>query len=134
VSKEFQVHQLQHFTPSHPNGRRVLISVMAASIVMSFQAAIAAAPSPAVKEACGAEIRSFCLRPWRLTSDSISRCVEENRSKLSPKCQAFWKTAHMCQLEMKNVCGGLFPLTIKHCLANSGDKFSETCRETLAIK
>lgn len=113
--------------------RRVLISV-AASLSMSFQVAIAAAPSPAVKETCGAEIRSFCLRPWRLTPDSISRCVEENLSKLTPICQAFWRTAQMCQLEMKSVCGGLSPLTIKHCLANSRDKFSETCRETLVVK
>jgi hypothetical protein len=116
--------------------RRLLLRtlVVVAVAFMSSQVAIAAAPSPAVKEACGAEIRSFCLRPWRLTVDSISRCVEENRSKLSPACQAFWETAHKCQLEMKDVCGGLFPLTIKRCLANSGDKFSRTCRETLGIK
>jgi hypothetical protein len=111
-----------------------LTLLMMIGIFVSSQGAIAAPPSPAIKEACGAEIRSFCLRPWRLTPDSISRCVEENRSKLSPACQAFWETARMCQLEMKNVCGGLLPLTIKSCLANSGDKFSKTCRETLNVK
>jgi hypothetical protein len=107
---------------------------MATSILMSSQAVFAAAPSPAVKKQCGAEIRSLCLQPWRLTPSSISKCVEDNRSKLSPVCQAFWETARMCQIEMKKVCGGLFPLTIKRCLANSGDQFSETCRETLDIK
>jgi hypothetical protein len=108
--------------------------VLAAIVLMSSQVAIGATPSPGVKETCGAEIRSLCLRPWRLTPDSILSCVEENRSKLSPVCQAFWETAHRCQLEMKSVCGGLSPLTIKSCLANSGSKFSETCRKTLKLK
>jgi hypothetical protein len=107
---------------------------MVIGVFMSSQIAIASAPSPAVKEACGAEIRSVCLRPWRLTPDAISQCVEENRSKLSPGCQAFWDTAQICQLEIKKICGGLFPLTIKRCLADSRDRFSGTCRETLNIK
>lgn len=111
-----------------------LTLLMAIGILASSRVVNAASLSPTVKEACGAELRSLCLRPWRLTPDAISQCVEDNRSKLSPACQAFWKTAHMCQLEMKNVCGGLFPLTIKRCLAESGAKFSETCRETLNVK
>ena len=114
--------------------RQLLAAAVATGILVSSQVAFAAAPSPAIKEQCGAEIRSFCLRPWRLTPDSISNCVEDKRSKLSPVCQAFWETARLCQLEMRNVCGGLFPLTIKRCLANSRDQFSETCRETLDIK
>lgn len=108
--------------------------ILTVSVFVSSRAILAAAPSPAVKEACGAEIRSLCLRPWRLTPDAISRCIEENRSKLSPACQAFWETARICQLEMRNVCGGLNPFTIKSCLKNSGHKFSQTCQETLNIK
>jgi hypothetical protein len=115
--------------PYLPRLTLLMIGILALS-----QVAIAAPLSPAVKEACGAELRSLCLRPWRLTPDSISSCVEENRSKLSPACQAFWETARLCQLEMKTICGGLFPLTIKRCLAHSGDKFSKACRETLNIK
>ncbi|HEY8336203.1 MAG TPA: hypothetical protein VIQ05_20625 [Tardiphaga sp.] len=107
---------------------------MAIAILASSQVVNAAPSSPAVKQACGAELRSLCLRPWRLTPDAISQCVEDNRAKLSPVCQAFWETARLCQLEMKNVCGGLFPLTIKRCLAESGAEFSATCRETLNLK
>lgn len=107
--------------------------VLIGLVAVSPQVAMAA-PSPAAKDSCGKEIRSICLRPWRLTPDAISECVEENRSRLSPACQDFWTVAHMCQLEMKQVCGGLNPLTIKSCLRNSRDKFSPTCRETLDIR
>ncbi|HXH47163.1 MAG TPA: hypothetical protein VNK51_25400 [Bradyrhizobium sp.] len=113
---------------------RRLSVVAAAAILGASQAASAGAPVPEIKEQCAAEIRSFCLRPWRLTPDAIMECAQENRAKLSPACIGFLETAQMCQLEMKNVCGGLFPLTIKRCLANSADKFSERCRETLEIK
>ncbi|WP_162901518.1 hypothetical protein [Breoghania sp. L-A4] len=106
-------------------------SISALSLFISLQAAIAAAPSAAVKEACGAEIRSVCLRPWRLTPDAISACVEENASKLSPVCQAFWVTARMCQSEMREVCGGLNPFTIKSCLKNKKHEFSQVCQDTL---
>lgn len=92
-----------------------------------------AAPSPAVKKKCGAEIRSLCLRPWRLTPNSIANCVAENRSDLSPACQSFWDTAHSCQIEMKTICGGLFPLTIRSCLTNSRTQFSELCQEVLDL-
>lgn len=105
--------------------------ISALSLFISLQAAIAAAPSAAVKETCGAEIRSICLRPWRLTPDAISACVEENAPKLSPVCQAFWVTASMCQSEMREVCGGLNPFTIKSCLKNQRHEFSQLCQDTL---
>jgi hypothetical protein len=113
---------------------RRLTLLVAMAMLVSSQVANAAALSPAVKQACGAELRSLCLRPWRLTPDAISQCVEDNRLKLSPVCQGFWETARLCQLEMKNVCGGLSPLTIKRCLAQSGAEFSATCRETMNLK
>ena len=119
------------FLPKMILARRSLL--IAAIICVSGPIAVAAAPSPAVKKACGAEMRSLCLRPWRFTPDAISICVEENRSKLSFACQEFWDAARKCQVEMKNVCGGLNPFTIKSCLANSADKFSESCRQTLGI-
>ena len=118
-------------------GRRFtwsLAFITALSVLISLQAAMAAAPSAAVKETCGAEIRSVCLRPWRLTPDAISACVEENSSKLSPVCQAFWVTASMCQSEMRDVCGGLNPFTIKSCLKNRKQAFSQVCQETLSAE
>ncbi|MBA68584.1 MAG: hypothetical protein CML30_06885 [Rhizobiales bacterium] len=117
-------------------GRRFTWSrafIAALSLFISLQAAMAAAPSAAVKETCGAEIRSVCLRPWRLTPDAISACVEENSSKLSPVCQAFWVTASMCQSEMREVCGGLNPFTIKSCLKTRKHEFSQLCQDTLNI-
>jgi hypothetical protein len=116
-------------------GRRLvqgLVVILGLTVV--FETTLAAPLSPAVKEQCGAEIRSKCLRPWRLTPDAISTCVEENKSSLSPVCQAFWVTAHMCQVEMRQVCNGLNPLTIKSCFRNSAQEFSSTCRETLGIR
>lgn len=98
---------------------------------VSSQNTMAAAPSPTVKEACGAEIRSLCLRPWRITPDAISSCVEDNRLKLSSTCQVFWATTHMCLLEMKELCGELNPLTIRRCLRNSTSLLSQTCQEML---
>ncbi|MGK6316732.1 hypothetical protein [Neorhizobium sp. DT-125] len=108
-------------------------AVLLGILLMSSQSVVAAPPSPQVKEICGAKMRSLCLRPWRLTPDAISNCMEENKSKLSPECQAFWVTAHICQQEMKQICGGLNPLTIKSCLKNSRDKFSQMCQETLKV-
>ncbi len=107
--------------------------VLSGMLGMCSQAAMANSPSPAVKEACGAEIRSLCVRPWRLSPDSISQCARQNREKLSPACQIFWDTAQMCQAEMKNICGGLNPLTIKSCLRESVHKFSKTCQDTLDL-
>jgi hypothetical protein len=116
-------------------GKRLLQSTMLIlGLTVASQTSSAAPLSPAVKEQCGAEIRSKCLRPWRLTPDAISACVEENKSTLSPTCQAFWITAHMCQVEMKQVCNGLNPLTIKSCFRNFGQRFSLTCQETLGIR
>lgn len=116
-------------------GRRLLQSTLVIlGLTIASQTSSATPVSPAVKEQCGAEIRSKCLRPWRLTPDAIATCVDGNKSTLSPTCQAFWVTAHMCQLEMKQVCDGLNPLTIKSCFRDSGQKFSPTCRETLGIQ
>lgn len=113
---------------------RLLIRLMVSGFVgMCSQAVMANSPSPAVKEACGAEIRSLCVRPWRLSPDGISQCARQNREKLSPACQIFWDTAQMCQAEMKKICGGLNPLTIKGCLRDSVQKFSKTCQETLDL-
>lgn len=108
----------------------VLVSLMIGGVVCQ---AASAAPLPAVKEQCGAEIRSLCLRPWRMTPGSIADCVAENRSDLSPICQTFWDDAHRCQLEMQSVCGGLFPLTIKSCLSSSRAQFSPFCQDVLDL-
>lgn len=116
-------------------GKRLLQSMsVILGLTVASQSIMASPLSPAVKEQCGVEIRLKCLRPWRLTPDAISTCVEENKSTLSPTCQSFWVIAHMCQVEMKQVCNGLNPLTIKSCFRNSGLKFSPTCRETLGIR
>jgi hypothetical protein len=95
------------------------------------QPVLAGAPESSVKKTCEAEILSICVRPWRLTPDAISSCVEENRLKLSSTCRVLWATLRECQLEVKEVCGGLNPLTINHCLKNSIGKFTPTCRKTL---
>jgi hypothetical protein len=116
-----------------PGVTRLALLVLA-SLEVSTAFAVAAPPSPELKEKCGAEMRTLCLRPWRMTPDSISDCVSEDRSQLSPICQGFWTFAYACQLEMKSVCGGLSPFTIKQCLANSGDQFSAKCREFLDLK
>jgi hypothetical protein len=117
-----------------PSRRFLQSTMLILGLTVASQTSSATPLSPAVKEQCGAEIRSKCLRPWRLTPDAISACVEENKSTLSPTCQAFWVTAHMCQVEMKQVCNGLNPLTIKSCYRNFGQRFSSTCRETLGIR
>jgi hypothetical protein len=95
------------------------------------QSAMAAAHESSVKKACEAEILSICVRPWRLTPDTISSCVEENRLKLSSTCQAVWATTYLCMQKVKEVCGGLNPLTINGCLKNSVHEFSSTCQRLL---
>ncbi len=100
---------------------------------VASEGVVAVAPSPAVKEQCGAEFRSVCLRPWRLTPTSIANCIAEHREDLSPVCQSFWDTAHACQLEMQTICGGLFPLTIKSCLSTSQARFSPLCQQVLDL-
>lgn len=104
------------------------------SVPILWQVAVAAPPSPEVKEKCSEEIRSICLRPWRLTPDAISECVEDNRAKLSPDCQGFWEVASVCQKEMREICGWKFPLLIRSCFAESREKFSNTCQATLGIQ
>ena len=114
---------------------RVLLPRSACMLIclaaVSSQHTVAADPSPALREACGAEIRSLCLRPWRITPDAISNCVEDNRLELSSTCQVFWATTRLCLLEMKEVCGGLNPLTIRRCLRNSASQLSHACQEML---
>lgn len=87
--------------------------------------------SQAVKNQCGAEIRSLCIRPWRVLPDAINACMEKRQAELSPICQNFWSVALMCQAEMRRVCGGLNPLTIKGCVRVSRDQFSQVCQETM---
>ena len=111
-----------------------LLQLVVAGVAAFTGVAIAATPSPEIKDKCGSEMRSLCLRPWRLTPDSITACISENQSRLSPVCQGFWRSASACQLEMRQVCGGLSPLTIKQCLTGSGDKFSESCRQFLDLQ
>lgn len=115
--------------------RRVTLSTILVimSVPILWQVAIAAPPSPEIKQKCGEEIRSFCLRPWQLTPDAIFKCVEENRAKLSPDCQGFWEVASICQKEMREICGWKFPLFIRSCFAEAQAKFSTTCQETLGI-
>lgn len=111
------------------------LTALILTVSMASSATTGAAPlSAAVKQQCGAEIRSRCLRPWRLTPDAITACVEKNKTTLSPTCKAFWITAHMCQLEMKRICNGLNPLTIKSCLRGSRQAFSPVCQETLDLQ
>jgi hypothetical protein len=107
---------------------------VAVSFFVTSPTVFAEVPSPAVKEKCGAEIRSFCLRPWNLTPSAISECVEERRAELTPECQEFWKVASGCQKEMKSICGWKFPLMVHSCFEDSGKEFSNICRETLDIK
>jgi hypothetical protein len=114
--------------------RRVAVAcLVAAMLVLSTPQHAAGNPltSQAVKEQCGAEIRSLCIRPWRLLPDAINACMETHRAELSPICQDFWSVALMCQAEMRRVCGGLNPLTIKSCVRESRDQFSQTCQETM---
>jgi hypothetical protein len=101
---------------------------------MSSQMAAAQVTSSEIKKMCRSEMRSRCLRPWRFTPAGIMKCGDDNREKFSPACQGFLKTAKTCQAEMKAVCGGLNPFKIKSCLANSGAKFSDLCRQTLGAK
>jgi len=102
---------------------------MAAAFMLS-QAAIAQSTAATAGQACGQEIRSLC--PWRFTPDAISSCVEENRADLSVACQAFWDTANQCQAEMRVVCGGLNPFTIRACIAERRNQFSQSCRAIFA--
>lgn len=113
--------------------RVVLVLLLLMTDGVASEGGVAVAPSAAVKEQCGAEIRSLCLRPWRLTPGSIASCVAEHRENLSPVCQSFWDTAHACQLEMQTICGGLFPLTIRRCLSTSQAQFSPLCQKVLDL-
>lgn len=106
-----------------------LFSGLAAAFMLS-RAAIAQSPAATTGQACGQEIRSLC--PWRFTPDTISSCVEENRADLSVTCQAFWDTANQCQAEMRVVCGGLNPFTIRACIAGRRNQFSQSCRAIFA--
>lgn len=112
---------------------RCLLVLLAPTILMS-QVAAAQVPTPETKKMCSSEMRSRCLRPWRFTPAGIMKCVDSNRQNFSPACQGFLDTAKTCQAEMKVVCGGLNPFKIKSCLANSGPKFSDLCRQTLGAK
>jgi hypothetical protein len=125
-----------HAAMSFRLARRVALSpilIIILSVPVLWQVAIAAPLSPEIKEKCAEEIRSFCLRPWQLTPDAITKCVEENRTKLSPDCQGFWEVASICQKEMREICGWKFPLFIRSCFAESRARFSSTCQETLGI-
>lgn len=108
-------------------------TVVALSYGNSSQLVLAITRAPEVKDMCKEEIRSICLRPWRRTPRALAACVEHNRSSLSLRCQEFWLTVHMCQEEVKELCGGLDTSTVQKCLSESGSELSGTCQKTLGI-
>lgn len=94
----------------------------------------AVASSQAERKICGREIRSVCpWRPWRPTPNDITTCVEKKRVRLSPNCQRFWDTANMCQAEIRTVCGGLNPFTLRGCLKKRREEFSQVCQASFDL-
>src|SRR5215207_6386127 len=103
----------------------------------------------AVIDACQADLRTVCgeepFEPSRL-----SQCIERNKDKVSPACQAIWRSAaeprqarptdlrsaqrevrQACAADLRSFCDGKRGRERRECLSDNQDKFSSDCRDAM---
>jgi hypothetical protein len=97
----------------------------------------------AVIDTCQADLKTVCgSEPFQV--DRLTQCVRQNRTRLSPACQALWPEAaqaggddvrsatramgRACAADTQSHCDGDRGSKLRECLRKNSDKLSEACR------
>ena len=103
----------------------------------------------AVIDACQADLRTVCgEEPFE--AGRLSQCIERNKDKVSPACQAVWPSAaapqqarptnlrsaqrearQACAADMRSFCDGKRGRGRGDCLRDNREKFSSTCLDAM---
>ena len=102
-----------------------------------------------VMDACQADLRTVCgeepFEPSRL-----SQCIQRNKDKVSPACQAVWPSAtgpqqtrptdrrpdrrearQACAADLRSFCDGKRGRERRDCVRDNQEKFSAACRDAM---
>jgi hypothetical protein len=103
----------------------------------------------AVIDACQADLRTVCgEEPFE--AGRLSQCIERNKDKVSPACQAVWPSAaapqqarptdlrsarrearQACAADLRSFCDGKRGRERGDCLRDNREKFSSTCLDAM---
>ena len=103
----------------------------------------------AVIDACQADLRTVCgEEPFE--AGRLSQCIEHNKDKVSPACQAVWPSAtgpqqartsdhrsdrrevrQACAADLRSFCDGKSGRERRNCVRDNQDKFSSACRDAM---
>jgi hypothetical protein len=103
----------------------------------------------AVIDACQADLRTVCgEEPFE--AGRLSQCIERNKDKVSPACQAVWPSAaepqqarptdlrsarrevrQACAADLRSFCDGKRGRERGDCLRDNREKFSSTCQDAM---
>ena len=103
----------------------------------------------AVIDACQGDLKAFCGEEPVETS-RLSQCIQRNREKVSPACQAVWPSAaepqqarntdrrssrrearQACAADLRSFCDGKRGREARECLGDNREKLSQDCRTAL---
>ena len=103
----------------------------------------------AVIDACQADLRTVCgEKPFE--AGRLSQCIERNKDKVSPACQAVWPSAaapqqarptdlrsaqrearQACAADLRSFCDGKRGRERQDCVRDNQEKFSSTCQDAM---
>ena len=102
-----------------------------------------------VMDACQADLRTVCgEEPFELSR--LSQCIQQNKDKVSPACQAVWPSAtgpqqarptdrrsdrrearQACAADLRSFCDGKRGRERRDCVRDNQEKFSSACRDAM---
>jgi cytochrome c556 len=102
-----------------------------------------------VMDACQADLRTVCgEEPFE--ASRLSQCIQRNKDKVSPACQAVWPSAtgpqqarptdrrsdrrearQACAADLRSFCDGKRGRERRDCVRDNQDKFSSACRDAM---
>jgi hypothetical protein len=102
-----------------------------------------------VMDACQADLRTVCgEEPFELSR--LSQCLQQNKDKVSPACQAVWPSAtgpqqtrnadrrsdrrearQACAADLRSFCDGKRGRERRDCVRDNQEKFSAACRDAM---
>jgi hypothetical protein len=102
-----------------------------------------------VMDACQADLRTVCgEEPFE--ASRLSQCIQRNKDKVSPACQAVWPSAtgpqqarnsdrrsdrrearQACAADLRSFCDGKRGRERRDCVRDNQEKFSSACRDAM---
>jgi hypothetical protein len=103
----------------------------------------------AVIDACQADLKAFCGEE-PVEAGRLSQCIQRNKDKVTPACQAVWPSAaepqrarttdlrsaqrearQACAADLRSFCDGKRGRERGDCLRDNQEKFSSACRDAM---